>query len=220
MIFLLPVTLFCVLFDSVLFVHATASTSLQTETVYYLPPSSSTFSSLAKLSFNISKPELSKVDYFTPPIRSKTQSKEDVTTVGVILSRPIPKSLSANDPNLKYRTTLTSLASLHPPYRGRFALTVTEQGDVQSASWSAIAKDADFDGQGDFDMKIIREGPRPIMEVTPPPTKSGRAGAQQGQSQGAGEEEEAMEKTFLQKYWWAILGTLVLVMITGGGDEK
>lgn len=211
-------TIYCILSGAIPPAIATASATVHTQTIYHLPASSSIFSPLAKLSFNVSEPERSKVESFTPPARSKSQATEDITSIGVILSRPVPKVLSASDPDLKYRTTLTSLASLNPPYRGRFTVTVTETGDVQSASWSAVAKNANFDGHGEFDLKIIREGPKPIIEAAPLP-KSGRTGAQQGQGQSTGEEEEEVEKTFLQKYWWAILGALMLIMVTGG-DEK
>ncbi|KAI6365977.1 hypothetical protein MCOR25_005212 [Pyricularia grisea] len=36
---------------------------------------------------------------------------------------------------------------------------------------------------------------------------------------GAGRGGEVEEKTFLQKYWWA-LGLLAFVMVTGGGSDK
>ena len=194
------------------------TTALHTQTIYYLPPTSSTFQPLAKLSFNVSRPELSKVNSFTPPASSKSQSPQDVMSIGVILSSPLPKTLSANDPDLLYRTTLTSSASLHPPYRGRFFITVTEQGLLRGATWSAVPKAAGFDGRGDFDMKVINEGPRPIFEA-PALSKGGKVGSQQAQSQGNGEEEEEPERTFLQKYWWAILGALFLIVMMGGDDK-
>ena len=192
--------------------------SLRKETVYHLPQGSTNFLPLAKVSYNVSRPESSKIENFTPAKASKSQSAEDATTVGVILSSPLPKSLSAEDPNLRYRTTLTSSKTLHAPYKGRFAITVTRSGDLRSAAWSAVPKDATFDGQGDFDLKIIEEGPKPVYEAAGP-IKGGKPNTQQTQGTGAGEEEEVPEKTFLQKYWWAILGAMMLVMVTGGEDK-
>ena len=193
--------------------------SLRKETIYHLPKGSTNFLPLAKLSYNVSRPETSKIESFTPPKAPKSQSAEDVTTIGVILSSPLPKSLSAEDPNLRYRTTLTSTKTLHAPYRGRFAITVTRSGDLRSAAWSAVSKDATFEGQGDFDLKIIEEGPKPVYEAAGP-TKGGKPNTEQRQGTGAGDEEEVPEKTFLQKYWWAILGAMMLVMVTGGGEDK
>ena len=207
-----------ILFATGSLVLAAPSTEIHRVTIYHVGQSSTAFVPLAKLSFNVSQPEVNKIESFTSPTASKSQSRDEVASIGVILSNPIPKSLSSSDPTLQYRTTLTSLASLQPPYRGRFTITVTEEGAVRSASWSAIPKSADFAGQGDFDTEIIREGPRPIIEVAPP-SKGGRAGASQSQGERAGDEEEEPEKTFLQKYWWAILGALMLIMVTGGDDK-
>ena len=108
--------------------------SLRKETIYHLPQGSTNFLPLAKVSYNVSRPESSKIESFTPAKASKSQSAEDATTVGVILSSPLPKSLSAEDPNLRYRTTLTSSKTLHAPYKGRFAITVDEIGGSEKRS--------------------------------------------------------------------------------------
>ncbi len=47
----------------------------------------------------------------------------------------------AIDSESRYRTTLTSLASFHPPYQGQFRLVVTRNGQVLGRSWhAAVAK--------------------------------------------------------------------------------
>ncbi|KAH8677422.1 hypothetical protein BX600DRAFT_449720 [Xylariales sp. PMI_506] len=108
-------------------------------------------------------------------------------------------------------TSVASATNFGKGYSPHLLLTLSESGDkVVSAALSGVAIDAgqtrDFGPQA-----VVRRAAagaqvelnKPVV-VTP-----GGAGAQQGEP----------EKTFLQKYWWAI-GIVVLLSLTGGGDAK
>ncbi|KAL8731902.1 MAG: hypothetical protein Q9181_004138 [Wetmoreana brouardii] len=79
-------------------------------------------------------------------------------------------------------------------------------------------------GKGDFDIVVQQRAP--VVWVDKAPAKGGRSkGAavgtgEKGKAKEDGEgEEEAEEKTFLQKYWWVILAVTIFAM-AGGGPEK
>lgn len=116
----------------------------------------------------------------------------------------------------RYRTTLTSLASFHHPYKGRFRLVVTKNGQVLGASWHAAAHAVTTIGGGDsssssssssatvagvggskrgrkgeFDLLVERQGPRPVLEkfiIKGQPTVTVNE-----------EGEEVVEKTLFQR---------------------
>lgn len=169
-----------------------------TTTIHHFPPSSPTPLPLATLSFNPLHPNLSKLLTFTPPSASASNSTE-LTRIAVILPSSDPSAAP------RYRTTLTSLASFHAPYKGRLSLVVTRSGHVLGASWRAglatapsngeqqAIKTESGNGKGDFDLLVEKEGPRPLLEkVTVKGSSGGRV--------VVGEDgEEVEEKTLLQK---------------------
>lgn len=53
-------------------------------------------------------------------------------------------------------------------------------------------------GKGEFDMLVMREGPRAVVDRTLP-TAKGKKKAEAVKGEGADEGEEEVEKTFLQK---------------------
>lgn len=171
-----------------------------TTTIHHFPPTSPTPLPLATLSFNPLYPNLSKLLSFSPPSAPASNSTE-LTRIVVV----VPSSDPSDAP--RYRTTLTSLASFHAPYKGRLKLVVTRSGDVLGASWRAAlatgpsasgegkpAKaNESGNGKGDFDLLVEKEGPRPLFEKVVPKGPSGKPVV-------VGEDgEEVEEKTLLQK---------------------
>ncbi|KAL8996063.1 MAG: hypothetical protein Q9169_004339 [Polycauliona sp. 2 TL-2023] len=177
---------------------------LQTVTIHSLPstPSlSSPAKPLATLTFSPQHPHLSKISSFTPP-RLNPANKEDIIQVGICY-----------DGTKDCRTTATLAKSFHPPYRGRFRIVVTRQGEVLSVSWrswlpnssSPIVKEDERryqeGGRGDFD--IVVQSQAPGVWVDKPATK-GRAKAaggkaEEGKGKEGDEEEEVDERSFLQR---------------------
>ena len=94
--------------------------------------------------------------------------------------------------------------------RGRFRISVTEEGELVGVTWHPTVsvptregKEAmkRVGGKGEFDMMIMREGPRATVDRTLPSVKGKKKGdGVKGEGTGPdGEGEEEPEKTFLQK---------------------
>ena len=114
----------------------------------------------------------------------------------------------------RLRTSATATNGFHAPYKGRFRITVNSEGDVVGASWHSYlpiasqtkptsnGKEKDeeaTDGRGDFDVVTVKPAPGVVFD-TPAKGKGAVAGAGPAQGVGTdGEEEEVVEKTFLQK---------------------
>lgn len=94
--------------------------------------------------------------------------------------------------------------------RGRFRVSVTEEGELVGVGWHPVVsvpseegKEAmkEVGGKGEFDMLVVREGPRAMVDRMAPVGKGRKkAKGAKGEGEGMGEEgEEEVEKTFLQK---------------------
>ncbi|KAL9611144.1 MAG: hypothetical protein Q9167_004197 [Letrouitia subvulpina] len=138
-------------------------------------------------------------------------------------SNPNTPAHNHNHPSSRCRTTATATRGFYPPAKGRFRLMVDAEGQVLGASWHSWvptekAKAAahtetqaqaklkgvkegeeryEEGGKGDFDLVLVKDAPRPHAG-------DGAAGGK-GRTQGIaregeeGEEEEVVERTFLQK---------------------
>ncbi|KAL6718257.1 hypothetical protein ACLMJK_004345 [Lecanora helva] len=209
---------------------AAATAPLHTATLYHFPPSSAPLP-LATLLYIPHQPHLSSLESFIPP--PNTTSTTSTTRLGIYLPN---NTTDLNSPHL--RTSATATYSFHAPYTGRFRLLVDpKSGECIGVSWRAWwdegkgreegkkekgkrkggGKEVVEDGRGDFDVVLQKEAPVVVFDK---PAK-GKGGQQQGAGQGHGVdgEEEVVEKTFLQKYWWLLIGVAFLAM-TGGGPEK
>jgi hypothetical protein len=176
---------------------------LSTATVYHLPPSTSTPTPLplATLAYHPKHPDLSTILSYTPPPCSNSSSKA-LARIAIIL----PTSDPSAEP--RYRISLTSLASLHPPFHGRFQLTVGRDGEVLGASWHAgfvvgdtktKKKKIEGDGpKGEFELLVAKEGPKVVLDRAVRKGGLGAKGAGAAGQQGE-EGEEVVEKTLLQK---------------------
>jgi len=177
-----------------------------TATVHHLLPSSKAPLPLASLSYNPAYPEQATLLSFTPPRAPTSANSTELTRVAVAI-----------DSEPRYRTTLTSLASFHPPYKGRFRLIVTRSGEVLGVSWHATvtttgAGDISTAGnrgtKGEFDLLVEKQGPRPVLEKF----------VVKGQPTVNEEGEEVVEKTLFQRYWWVLVGVAFLALSGGGGE--
>ncbi|KAK0508641.1 hypothetical protein JMJ35_008917 [Cladonia borealis] len=192
---------------------------LQTLTLHHLPSNpTSTPLPLAILTYHPHHPHLSHLQSFTPPPNTTTSSSDAITQVA--LYRPQTNHLTSS---------AVATYAFHPPYKGRFRILVDPiTGEAVAASYhawlpksSSVVEKAKNNkqpgGKGDFDIQTIKSPP-PIVFDKPAKAK-GKAGAT-GAGAGAVEPEgEPEEKTFLQKYWWVLLGVAVLA-VSGGGGEK
>ncbi|KAL8740035.1 MAG: hypothetical protein Q9190_007215, partial [Brigantiaea leucoxantha] len=147
----------------------------------------------------------------TPP--PPPSSNISITSLGICF----PPSLKG-DSKPRCRTTATATYAFHPPFTGRFRLTVDpESGEVWGVSWrgwkSAEGKEGELKkkgeeryregGRGDFDIQLVKSAPALVLEG------DGAGGVKaKGKSRGASkktggdgedEEEAEEEKTFLQK---------------------
>ena len=191
-IFVLPFT--------TLLVDAASPPSLHTSTIYHHPFSASTPTPLATIVFNPQQPHLSTIESFKGPKASKND--QDSTRIAIDVSGPAGEKS-------RYRTTLVDFRSLKEG-RGRFRISVTEEGELVGVAWHPTVsvptregKEAmkRVGGKGEFDMMIMREGPRAMVDKTLPSVK-GKKKSEGVKGEGTGpdgEGEEEAEKTFLQK---------------------
>lgn len=179
---------------------------LFTATVFHFPPSTSTTPlPLATLAYHPLHPELSTILSFTPPPCSNSSSKA-LARIGIIL--PPSSSDVATEP--RYRISLTSLASLHAPFQGRFSLAVGRDGEALGASWHAglvvggseegvkkkqkKKKNGLEDRNGEFELLVAKEGPNVMLDRS-----VGKTGRGAGVGTKDEEGEEVVEKTLFQR---------------------
>lgn len=198
-----PLTLLhsaALLLSTTLLASATSSPpTLHTSTIYHQPLTATAPTPLATLSFHPEHPHLSTISSLKPP--KYTKRDDDLTRIAVAF----PGTTSAE--KTRYRSTLADLKSLREG-RGRFRITVSEEGELLGVAWhpavSVPAKEkgdgvTKEGGSGEFDMLVMREGPRAMVDRTLP-VGNGKKKVEGKTADGAGGEgEEEVEKTFLQK---------------------
>ncbi|KAI4283360.1 MAG: hypothetical protein L6R38_002210 [Xanthoria sp. 2 TBL-2021] len=197
-----------------------------TATIHSLPstPSlSSPAKPLATLTFSPQHPHLSKISSYAPP-RLSSGDEEKLVQVGICYD-------GTND----CRTTAALAKSFHPPYKGRFRVVLTKDGEVLSVSWrswmpsssssgTAVKDDGkryQEGGRGDFDVVVQSQAPGVWVDkpVTKGKGKAAGGKTEEGKGKEGEEEEEVDERSFLQKYWWVILAVTVFAMAGGGADK-
>ncbi|KAF4306731.1 hypothetical protein GTA08_BOTSDO05595 [Botryosphaeria dothidea] len=107
---------------------------------------------------------------------------------------------------------LTSGAALGPDYKKTLVLHADAQGAVYSVGFGAEPQDETKETKKGDDVVEVRvekarSGPAPVLNKPVVLDESGKIA-------GQGEPE----KTFLQKYWWAIALFLVLQLFAGGKE--
>jgi len=183
--------------------------SLYTATLHALPssPTPSSPKPLAVLAYHPLHPHLSKLESFTPP--KNTSDPEAIMQVAIYMPDGDAKSVKEG----RVRTSATATNGFCAPYKGRFRITVNNEGDVVGASWHAYlpttsATKSASNGKGktteatitrgDFDINTVKPAPGVVFDA---PTKGKGLAAAAGAALGGGTEgeEEPADKTFLQK---------------------
>jgi hypothetical protein len=180
---------------------------LQPVHIFYQPvtqPTSNTKASpLAAIRYNPATLETEIISY-TPPKVDDTLNQPET-------SHPLFR-ISTGSPHGS--TTVTSLASFNPAYTQILTLHVNDDNLVSAASISADPLTRPRLGSPDLNLKVVllrpTPGPTPKLNVKKPVVVDAE-----------GKEVPQVpevEKTFLQKYWWAFALVAVLAL-TGGGDK-
>ncbi|EOA82886.1 hypothetical protein ACJQWK_04463 [Exserohilum turcicum] len=100
---------------------------------------------------------------------------------------------------------VTSAASFSEQYHKKFVIHVDDKGEPFHVGLSTAAK-----GSGsEVEIEVLRKntGPKPVLNKPIVLNAEGKVGS------------DEPEKTFLQKYWWAI-ALFMLVQLAAGGGEK
>ncbi|KAH7088524.1 hypothetical protein FB567DRAFT_560109 [Paraphoma chrysanthemicola] len=130
---------------------------------------------------------------YTPPTGS--YSSNHLLRIGL----PDPKTGS-------WRGIVTSAASFEEQYHKKFVIHVDEKGEPYHVGFGTSAK-----GSGDaVEVEIAKRspGPKPVLNKPIVLNADGKI------------DSKEPEKSFLQKYWWAIALFLVVQLVAGGGDGK
>jgi hypothetical protein len=98
-----------------------------------------------------------------------------------------------------------SAASFSDQYHKKFIIHVDEKGEPFHVGFGTSAK-----GSGDeveVEIKKRNVGPKPILNKPIVLNAEGKL------------EGKEPEKSFLQKYWWALALFLVVQLVAGGGEK-
>jgi hypothetical protein len=105
-----------------------------------------------------------------------------------------------------WRGIVTSAASFADQYHKKFVVHVDEKGEPYHVGFGTSAKGTG----GDVEVEIVKRspGPKPVLNKPIVLNAEGKL------------EDKEPEKTFLQKYWWAIAIFIVVQLVSSGGDGK
>ncbi|KAF2645088.1 hypothetical protein P280DRAFT_391327 [Massarina eburnea CBS 473.64] len=106
-----------------------------------------------------------------------------------------------------WKGVVTSAASFADQYKRKFVVHVDEKGEVYHVGFSATAKDNGEETR-EVEVEVVKRGvgPKPVLNKPVVLNAEGKI------------DSKEPEKTFLQKYWWAI-GLFLLVQVVAGGKE-
>ncbi|KAF1947927.1 hypothetical protein EJ02DRAFT_364393 [Clathrospora elynae] len=108
-----------------------------------------------------------------------------------------------------WRGIVTSAASFSEQYHKKFVIHVDDKGEPFHVGFGTSAKG---NGVGDdVEVEIVKRsvGPKPVLNKPVVLNAEGKL------------ESKEPEKSFLQKYWWAIALFLVVQLVSnGGGGDK
>jgi hypothetical protein len=183
------------LLSSLPVVAASSSLTLYTSP-YAAPSTTSSQTPLAQISYDASAATASLISY-TPPAQSSS-AETSFLRVGF------------TDPKTGYwRGIVTDAASLTNQYKKNILVHVDERGEVYHIGMSTGARTNSASGEDDVHVELVqrRAGPRPVLNQ---PIVLNAEGKLDGKEP---------EKTFLQKYWWALLLFVAVQLFAGGGDK-
>lgn len=206
-------------------VYAANTDSVHTVNLYYrnvIPtqntesfPDPSSFKPLATLAYSTSTPHNARITSLTPP-----PNTTEYTSIALF----DPKEPHSS------RSTVTATRGFHEPYRGRFRLLLSVDGDdVLSASYysfySVTSRDkgeGKSQGKGangeaereEFDINF--QARAPAIHLDRPAKKGQKVLGATGPDAEGDDGEAVEEKTFFQKYWWLLAVALVITLIAPG----
>ncbi|KAK6600904.1 hypothetical protein H4I95_07886 [Botrytis cinerea] len=178
---------------------AAITEQIDTATIYIQPLLSDSAYPLASISYNPSTLSASLVSYdpptdLLPEISSSPESDSGIFDPATAI--------------FKSSTSLLSLTNFEKGYRPTILLTLDSQGAVLGVTIKSGVIDAG--ATRDFAPKVeirrIVEGKEPVLGPKVVLSKEGKL------------EKEVPEKTFLQKYWWVLLGAAMLTLTSGGSE--
>jgi len=102
---------------------------------------------------------------------------------------------------------VTSAASFADEYKKKFILHVDERGEVYHIGFRTAGRSTGSDSEVEIEVSQRAKGPQPSLNKPIVLNAEGKL------------EGKEPEKTFLQKYWWAILLFLAVQLLAGGGKE-
>ncbi|KAF2418487.1 hypothetical protein EJ08DRAFT_654257 [Tothia fuscella] len=135
------------------------------------------------------------VESFTPP----STSKDELVRIGLFDSS-----------TKSWNGVATSSKSLASDVKKRIVLHTDQEGNVHHVGFSASIKGAGETEDVVVDVVPMIAGPEPLLNKPVVLNAEGKL------------EESAKtdEKSFLQKYWWAIALFLLLQVVAGGGGKE
>ncbi|RMZ71600.1 cyclin-dependent kinase regulator pho80 [Pyrenophora seminiperda CCB06] len=147
---------------------------------------------LAQIEYNADQ-SVGTLASYTPPTGS--YSPEHLLRVGLTDSVSGP-----------WRGVLTSAASFSDQYHKKFVIHVDEKGEPYHIGFRTRVKGS----EEEVEVEIVKknDGPKPVLNKPIVLNADGKI------------DGKEVEKTFLQKYWWALALFLVVQLVAGGGGEK
>lgn len=142
---------------------------------------------------------------YTPPTGAYTP--EHLLKLGILTPGPVK-----NGQEGEWHGILTSAASFDTQYKKTFTLWVDERGEVYHVGFSTSARANGGQGEADKDevaVEVVKRSAGPVPALNRPVVLNA-----EGKLDG-----KEPEKSFLQKYWWAIGIFLLIQMIAGGAKE-
>ncbi|KAG9379562.1 hypothetical protein A1F94_009918 [Pyrenophora tritici-repentis] len=105
-----------------------------------------------------------------------------------------------------WRGVLTSAASFSDQYHKKFVIHVDDKGEPYHIGFRTRVKGS----EEEVEVEIVKknDGPKPVLNKPIVLNADGKV------------DGKEPEKTFLQKYWWALALFLVVQLVAGGGGEK
>ncbi|TAQ85164.1 hypothetical protein B7494_g6498 [Chlorociboria aeruginascens] len=192
-------TLSLALFMQVLAAAAQGTELIDSTTVYIqsISTSSTPATPLAEIRYNPSLLSAEIVSFDLPELSSDST----LVRIGIY---------DESTSSWKSSTSMTSAESFSKGYRPTIVLNLDGQGDVLGVSVKSGKIDAGETRDFGPIVKVVKMGIGKQPDLNRPVVLSPE-----------GKVEQPMaEKTFLQKYWWVLLGATMLVATTGAGGDS
>ncbi|KAF2086662.1 hypothetical protein K490DRAFT_66444 [Saccharata proteae CBS 121410] len=176
---------------------ALAAPDTQTITIHQWPASApaSAREPLARVTYNPLNSTASLLFYYSP---SRPGPASSLVRIG--LKNPTP--------NTDWAGIATSAATLSSQYKKTLVLHADRAGNVFNVGLGATVR---REGENEVEVVVekVKAGPKPVLNRPVVLDENGKLA-----------DAKEPEKTFLQKYWWAIGLFLLLQVLVGGGGKE